>query len=365
MTALAEYRLELAPDDLTWLRRHPASRRCFEAELTAGEGRYPVFIGYRGRFSRDFPKPSFDLWFPPEAPLDGQRTLHLNAAYRDPALLRSRLAFSLFAAIGVPAPACRHVWLTLNDLPLGLYTAMEALDGHWLERRGATGGTVYYGVGGDGNFGLLSRHSREPKRYLAAGYEKCCPDDEDFSDLKRLIYQITLPDDREFEATIGDAIDMDCCLRWMAGVYFTSHIDGLIHNYALIQRPGGRWELSPWDCDGTFGRCPWGRRLSFDYMPLSASGGNYLVLRLLRTPSWRRRYAALFAELLEGPLSAAAVRTALDAIYREIREPALKDQQKWRKSSTFLREPAYIRRWVDDRSALIRKQLKEWGAAPR
>ncbi|HEY3366082.1 MAG TPA: CotH kinase family protein [Symbiobacteriaceae bacterium] len=365
MNAVSEYSLELEPDDFKWFADHAATERCFPAALSAHGRRFPCWVGYRGRFSRDFAKPSYDLWFPPEGGPDGRRTLHLNAAYRDPSLLRGRLAFRLFEGMGVPVPDCRHVSLNLNGRGLGLYTAMEALDGDWLKRQEAGGGTIYYGVGGEGNFGLLSRKSKQPKRYLAAGYEKCHPPDDESGDLKELIYRITLPEDDEFEATIGDVVDMAECLRWLAGVIFISHTDGLVHNYALIRRPGQRWELSPWDLDGTFGRCPWGHTLPPDEVPLAMSGGNYLAIRLLRSPRWRKAYAALWAELLEGPLSEATVSEHLGAIYREIREPALRDAGKWRKNSTFLREPAYIRRWVADRTRFLRTELKNWGAAPR
>lgn len=358
MSQVQEYHLKMDGNDLSWFTDHVGTHRCFPASLQVGGQCWPVWIGYRGRFSRRQVKPSYQLWFHEPSPLPGHASLHLTAAARDPSLLRGRLALELFNDLGVPAPRAWHVSLTLEGQPMGLYTAIESLDAAWFRRQGLPDGAIYYAVGRQGTFGLIDPETRTKKKYPVAGYEKCHPWDDDFSDLEQLIYQITLPPDAEFETQIATVLDVECYLRWLAGIVFMSHTDGLVQNYALFRSQGGRWQISPWDCDGTWGRVPGGGRLPADYLPLL--GGNYLSFRLLTSSRWRRRYLEIWDELLAGPLGRVHVSARLAAIYTAIRKPALKDPLKPYRNSTFLREPALIRRYVTQRTEVIQRELADW-----
>jgi spore coat protein H len=351
------YDLTMDTDDLKWLRRHVGTARCFPAFLEVDSKRWPVWIGYRGNYSRWFRKPSYDIWFGEDLSFHGHARLHLNAAYRDPSMLRGRLALELFAELGVPTPRSWHVWLSLNDRPLGLYTAIESLDGGWLERRGMKGGSIYYAVGSKGNFGLLDPDTDKPKRYLWSGYEKCVPWDDDFSDLEQLIYQITLPQPAQFQDEINSVLHVETIVRWLIGIEFMSHTDGLVQNYALFHPPGKRWQISPWDCDGTFGRVPNGRIFHADEMALGTGEDNYLLARLLISPTWRQRYLTIWAQSLDGVLSQAHVGMRLDALWEEIKQDALHDDNKRHSNSTVRREPGRIRTYVKERTQFIRQKL--------
>ncbi|HWI51411.1 MAG TPA: CotH kinase family protein [Symbiobacteriaceae bacterium] len=349
--------LELDAADVQWLRSHRGTPRCFTCTLQAGAETHSGWIGFRGRYSRWFRKPSFDLWFDPSSPSGGLRRVHLNAAYRDPSLLRGRLALDLFAALGVPVPRCRHIWLRLNGRDLGVYTEYESLDAGWLSRNGFADGPIYYAVGDQGNFGLIDPDTGRPKRYMIQGYEKSHPGDDDFSDLHSLIRQITLPDDPEFAAEIGEVIDVENCLRWLVGVLFMSHTDGLVQNYALFRPGQAKWLISPWDCDGTFGRGPGGGRLGADYLPPDHGQENYLVARLLQTEFGRRRFREIMAEALSGALAAERVLERMESIYGEIRPEARADPLKRYSNTTFRRERGLIRTYVEERTRLVKQAL--------
>lgn len=362
--AVPEYALVMRPADLRWFRRHGGTDRRFPVGVHHAGRTWQAWIGYRGRFSRDLPKRSYDLWFGEEDPFAGQRRLHLNAAYLDPSLLRGRLAFAVFAALQVPTPGAWHVRLTLNDVPLGVYTAMESVDATWAERKHLEALAIYYGVGGEANLGLINPKTGRPKDHLSKGYEKCHPKDDAFSDLTDLIHAITLTDDGEFERQIPSVLDVDCVLRWLAGVVFTSHTDGLVHNYALLRLADGRWRISPWDCDGTFGRCPDGSRLPVDDLSIRANGRNYLVARLFQIEAFRTRYRSLLEELFETVLMPETVAGQLTDMFTEIREHALADTQKRSGNRTFLREPALIQRYLRDRTAYLQSHLKDLSRPP-
>lgn len=359
VSSIAEYELEMDPADLRWFRSHVGTDRIFPGSLRVGSESRSVWIGYRGNYSRWFRKPSYDLWLGDGPLLQGHHSLHLNAAYRDPSLLRGRLAMQVFADLGVPTPGVWHIWLRLNGGDLGVYAALESLDAAWYQRQGLPSGPIYYAVGSQGNFGLLDPQTGRRKKLLAAGYEKCHPHDEEFDDLERLIYQITLPAADDFASGINSALDVDGYLRWLVGLEFVSHTDGLVQNYALFRPQGGRWQVSPWDCDGTFGRMPDGYLLPPDDMPVGTGEDNYLIVRLLATPRWRRRYCETWEEALETTLTPGRVNERLQAIYQQIRPWVLADERKRRSNSTFLREPTAIRRYVAQRTVYVRQRLGE------
>lgn len=357
MEPIPVYELEMDRADLRWLRKHEGTDRTFPAQLRIDGRAWPISIGYRGRYSRWFDKPSYDIQFHEDRQMEGHARLHLNAAYRDPSMLRARLAMAVFSELGVPTPEIWSVWLALNGKPLGLYQALESIDGAWFRRQGLPDGTIYYAVGRHGNFGLIDADTDQPKRDLALGYEKCHPEDDDCSDLEELIRRITLPDDSQFEGTIDQVVDVETFLRWLIGVEFMSHTDGLVQNYALFRNRSKPWRISPWDCDGTWGRIPNGRTIEADYMSLGTGEDNYLAVRLLHTQRWRNRYLEMWAHSLETVLDQDHIDSMLTALYNEIRPHAARDPIKRSGHATFVGEPARIRRYVRERTAVARERL--------
>jgi spore coat protein H len=356
--AVPTYGLTMDAGDLRWLRKHHGTYRWFPACLRVESESLPVWIGYRGRYSRWFPKPSYDICFDEGQLFHGHARLHLNAAYKDPSLMRGRLSLQLFTDLGVPTPCSWHVCLVINGEPVGLYTAIEALDKEWFARRGLTAGAIYYAVGSKGNFGLLDPDTGKRKRDLATGYEKCFPWDDDFSDLEALLYAITLPEPSQFEQEIAHRLDIENCLRWLVGLEFMSHTDGLIQNYSLFRCREGLWQISPWDCDGTWGRTPRGRIILADDMSVGTGEENYLLARLMMAPRWRKRYHSIWEETLREVLSAEHISTRIDEILREIRPAALQDSRKRYGNTTFLREPSRLRRYMVERTAFVSRRLQ-------
>ncbi|MDF2626468.1 MAG: spore coat protein [Symbiobacteriaceae bacterium] len=353
---LAEYHLKLDPADLRWFHDHPGTDRCFPAILETDTSACPVWIGYRGRYSRNFRKPSYDIWFGDKRLPDWGPELHLNAAYRDPSLMRGRLSFALFEKLSVAVPRCKHIWLAINEQNEGVYTAIEAVDRAWLQRQTLPDGPIYFAVGSKGNFGLIDQDLRRPKRYITAGYEKRHPDD-DFTDLEELIEAITFPTALEFPSQIGRTIDVENCLRWLVGMEFVSHTDGIVQNYALYKSSAGQWRFSPWDLDGTWGRYPSGVASRADHMPVGTGEDNYLLVRLLRSERWRAQYIDIWRKALRTVFVPERLDEMIAEMYDEIRGDVVQDRWKRHSNTTFRREPERLRRYVRDRLAFVQSEL--------
>lgn len=357
---MPEYELIMDNHDQKWFARHAGTKRWFPITLRAEDDKqYSAWIGYRGRYSRWFRKPSYELTFDEPDGFRGHTRLHLNAAYRDPSLLRARLSLDLFRQLGVPTPKAWHVWLRMNNKPLGLYTAVESVDQSWLSRNGYGEGPIFYAVGNQGTLGCLDPETRKPKRHLVEGYEQAEPGPDQFPELEALIRAVVLPGEAEFDHTIDRIVDVERFLRWFIGVEFVAHTDGIVQNYALLRPKGGRWLISPWDCDATLGRLPCGQPQRGDEMPLGTGSENYLAVRLLASPVWRPRYLALWDLLLTSELRPDRVTDRLQQIFTEIRAAGLKDDRRRWSDTTFLRQPASIREWVLDRPERIRQMLSE------
>lgn len=343
--------------DLAWLLKHPGTDRWFPVEFQAESNQGKAWIGYRGRSSRWFRKPSFELCFQRPEEFLGHGRLHLNAAYRDPSMLRARLCLDLFRQIDVPTPKAWHVSLRLNGEMIGLYTATESVDQSWLTRNGYAEGPIFYAVGNHGTLGYLDQETGKRKRYLSAGYEYAQAGEDRFSDLESLIHSIVLPDEVAFDKLIASIVDVERFLRWFIGVEFLAHTDGLVQNYALFRPRGGRWLISPWDCDATLGRLPCGRPQRGDEMRIGTGTENYLAVRLLASSVWRPVYRSLWEQLLEDALSVQQVTERLYELFHEIRSAGLQDERRRWSDSVFLRQPNEIRHWVVERTQRIRAML--------
>ena len=64
----------------------------------------------------------------------GLDKLCLNNLIQDNTYMKDYLAYRLMAEFGVDAPLCSYVWVTVNGEPWGLYLAVEAVEGSFLDR---------------------------------------------------------------------------------------------------------------------------------------------------------------------------------------------------------------------------------------
>lgn len=98
------------------------SKRLIPVRLEIDGTQHAAHIRHRGGHTRLYPKKSYEVM------LDNGVTLHWNAEYDDPSMLRNALSFRLFEMIGTPAPKTRHCLVEWNGQPLGVYLEIEAVD---------------------------------------------------------------------------------------------------------------------------------------------------------------------------------------------------------------------------------------------
>ncbi len=78
----------------------------------------------------------------------GLKKLNFNNGFKDPTLIREKLAYELFEYMGMPTPRTSFVDLWINDTHLGIYTQTEQIDQTFLNRHFTyTTGNLYKPAG--------------------------------------------------------------------------------------------------------------------------------------------------------------------------------------------------------------------------
>jgi spore coat protein CotH len=187
----------------------------------------------------------------------GLKKLNFHSMNQDESMLRERLGYALFRAMGIAAPRAAHARLLINGTLEGLFTMVEQVD--------ATFARARFGEGGAGNL-----YKEVWPTYSDAGtYAAALETNTSHPDVQRMLDFNTAVD------TSADAfaryIDRDYMLRYIAVDRVIENDDGIFHFFcgALAQgnnpgpfgnhnyywyeaRDSPRFWLVPWDLDYVF-----------------------------------------------------------------------------------------------------------------
>ena len=353
---IPEYRLFIHPLELSEIRKDIWIDDPVQAKLTINEKKLDIDIAYRGSHIRGFPKKSFQVTFYKPVLYRNTKTIHLNAEYKDPSLLRNKLSFDFFNEIGCLSPKSQFVFLKINGKNEGLYLELESVDEHFLSNRKLPIGPIFYAVNGDANFSLMSDLDKEIKKSLAFGYELKWGTAQDEQTVHDMILKINTIPREEFESEIVKYVNVEKYLCWLAGVVFTQNFDGFVHNYALYQNgETGLFEVIPWDYDATWGRDVNGEVMEEDYLRIE--GFNTLTARILDVKTFRDRYKNKLEEILSNQFTVDHLKPKIESMHALIRPYLLKDPYKKESIAIFDKEPAYIVDFIEARAAYIKGQL--------
>jgi len=302
-------RIEVAPADLESLRKEP--REFVSASVQSGQVAYTnVAVHLKGRtgsFRSLDDKPALTLDF--DKFVTGQRfqglsRIHLNNSVEDPGYLNEAIGAELFRATGVPAARVAHALVEFNGRKLGLYVLKEGFAREFFAlhfRR--TDGNLYENDPTDEDRAHMKRNS-------GAG-----PDDQ--ADLKALAAAAAETDHARRWQRLGELLDFDRFLTFMAVEVMTGHRDGYClaaNNYRLYFDPAAqRFAFIPHGMDQLFGRAD---------LPLRANMGGPVARAVLDTTIGRRLYLERAATLLTNLFRAEVLTNRVEQLSARIR-PAL------------------------------------------
>ncbi len=331
--------LEIAPADLAELRKDP--RKFVQATVKESGTAYPgvgVHLkGSTGSFRGVDERPALTLSFgrfSAGQTFHGLSRIHLNNSVEDPTYLHELLGGELFRAAGVPAPRAAHALVELNERKLGLYVLKEGFTEEFLALhfRNTRGNLYDTGPGHDVNEALTRDSGDGPA---------------DRADLKALADAAQEPDFSKRWQRLGQILDLDHFLSFMAMEVMTGHRDGycLARNNFRIYFEGERFVFLPHGMDNLFGRAD---------LPLRPHMAGLVAQSVMELPEGRRFYRERAGLLYTNVFKADALTRRVDEIV-----PRLQRALEPAPARELASQAARLKERIVARAAGLAKQLSQ------
>lgn len=284
--AIWRLRLEISPEGLRSLRAYPRAyvRATLREEQNVLRDVAVRLKGSTGSFRNLDDKPAFTVScdrFTTGQRFHGLSKIHLNNSVEDPSYLNEKLGSELFRAAGVPAPRVSHALVELNGRRLGLYVLKEGFAEEFLARHfQRADGNLYEAEPGE-----KSDVTGAMKRNFGASVS-------DGSDLQRLAAAAQEPDASRRWTALGEVLDMDRFLAFMAMEVLSGHRDGYClarNNFRIYHDPRlNKFVFLPDGMDQLFGRADF---------PVQPHMAGVVAKAVMETPAGRRAYRERLATL--------------------------------------------------------------------
>lgn len=229
--------------------------------------------------------------------LDEVSTINLHSNVMDPGWMNEVLSYRLYADAGVHSPRTSYaqVYVTVpgkyNKDYMGLYTIVEDVDKEFFKSRTAKkDGAIFKPSTHDlfkdlGDDWKSYNQIYDPKVALSAN------DKKRMMDFSRLV---TKADDKEFEAQVGEYLDLDQFARYMAVTVYLSTMDSILgmgQNFYIYLDPGcNKLQFIPWDMDGSFGKMGMGSDVENLSIRQPWRGQNRFLERVFKVAAFKQLY---------------------------------------------------------------------------
>jgi spore coat protein CotH len=355
---LHEVRIVIDPKDWQSLRANFRSNNYYAANISLdGVVVEQVGLRSRGDGSRNEEKPGLKIDFNkyiPTQEFHGYKTMVLDNLWQDASLMREKLSFLVFEAMGIPAPQLAHARLTVNDEYWGVYTLVESVTKPFLKARlGEESGNLFdYEYVGSWDF---SYRGAEQSAYVPLPFDPETNEDHlDTTGLLAFLRFVSESTDAEFTSGIGAWLDVPRFLDYLAVENALAETDGLtgaqgVNNFFLYQYGGqNRFVFIPWDKETCLQAATW--------PVLQRVETNVLTRRLLAIPAHQATYAAALRRASTF-VNARWLGPQMETTYTQIREAALLDTKKPVDNDTFELGIAGLRGVIAAREPDILAQL--------
>ena len=330
-TLLHDARIEIDPTAWKALRVNYLSNQYYAANFSVdGVAVAQVGIRSRGDGSRSEEKPGLKIdfnEFVPSQEYYGYKSLVIDNLTTDASMLRERLAFLVFEAMGIASPRNAHARLTVNGEYWGLVALVEPVSKPFLKSRlGEESGTLFdYEWREHYDFDWRGGN---PDAYVPEPFQpetnESKPDVA--TGLVGFIQTMNEAPSANFVTTIGGWLDVDRFLGHVAVENALAEGDGILgdqglNNFYLYEYgQKNRFVFIPWDKDNTFRSGSWPLYRNLDR--------NVLTARLTADPAKRAVYADAVVRATTNFVNPRWLTPQLETAYQQIRAAALADVRK-------------------------------------
>lgn len=358
---LHETRLELDPLDWQALRDGYLTNQYFAADLVVDGVRVSqVGVRSRGEGSRDERKPGLKLdtnRYVAGQELHGYKSLVLDNLVTDASLLRERLAFAVFEAMGIAAPRNAFTRLVVNDEYWGVYALVEPVSRPFLQERFGDDGGFLYDYEWVGYYDLSWRGAGV-SAYVPSPFEPQTRENDPALgvELVALIRAIDKTPDAELVATLSGWLDVERLLTYVAVENAVVEWDGFVGDlgvnnfylYELGARPF--FVLVPWDKDTSFRAAEWPLERNLEL--------NALTRRLTAVPELRQVYTNAVIRAVTSYVNPRWLGPRLEDAYAQVRDAAWADDKKPFSNEEFELAVGGLRGLLEAREAGLLAQLR-------
>jgi len=188
----------------------------------------------------------------------GMKKINLHAFAADPTKMHEILSYELFRDMGIQAPRVSYANVYVNNNLIGLFLAVEEIDGRFTKSR--------WPDYGDGNLYKEKWPKSADKNYYLEGL-KTNNDPEDNPDVQKMVSYynaINSSSEQNFEQNLSSYMDFDYLLRYLVVDVAIKNWDGMRswywdnkkqqgnnHNYFFYEEETakGKIWIVPWDMD--------------------------------------------------------------------------------------------------------------------
>ena len=240
--------------------------------------------------------------------IGGQETINLHSNIIDGSMMNEELAYRLYRDAGVPASRTTYARVSItvpglyNRQYFGVYGVVENVDENFVESRfKVADGAIFKPVTTAPFTDVGSTWSAYNQMYDP----KDDPSDADKARIIELCQLVSHATDQEFNARIGEYIDLDAFAKYMAVVVWFGNPDSVLQqgqNYYVHLHPKTRkLAFIPWDQDHSWGqfvpfRTPQSQQQLNILRPWTASlmggGPNRFLERIFPIDAFQKRYLA-------------------------------------------------------------------------
>ncbi len=328
---LHEARLDLDPSAWQALRDNYLSNQYYSANFSVdGVAVSQVGVRSRGSGSRNEEKPGMKVdmnKYVQGQEYQGYKSLDLDNLATDASMLRERMSFLVYEAMGIQAPRNAFCRLTVNGQFWGVYAIVEPVSKPFLKSRiGEDSGNLF-----DYEWTFhydLSFLGGDPNNYVPLPFQpETNEDHKDVADgLVGFIEAVNNAPSAGFASAMGARIDVDRFLTHVAVENAIVESDGIVgdqglNNFYLYEYgQKNRFVFIPWDKDSTFKSGTWPLFRNLDL--------NVLTSRLVADPAKRQVYVDAVVRAVTSYLNPRWLTPQLETAYQQIRAQALADPHK-------------------------------------
>ena len=274
---------------------------------------------------------------------DGLKKLNFSNGFKDPSVIREKIFFDVSHAVGVPAPRTSFANVYMNGTFWGFYTVVEQIDDQFLDWAILDDDGNLFKAGD--NFGPgegaadLAYYGTDQASYETRYELKTNEEENDWTDLIQFIDFINNSSDVDFEAQLGDWIELDEYLKSLALDNLFSNLDsyeGSARNYYIYHNlTSGKWEWIKWDGNEAFGSYTNGQQnvesLAVNYV----DNDRPLIERIFDNPNLYEQYLIAMCQIREAYFNSSYIDNRIDEVVVLVQASVYADTEKMYSNADF------------------------------